>query len=123
VHSDTVEYGIKVCVEGLAAKTYCVLTGIEGRAGMAAIVDTANSIDLKQFNRSLQLRLPTYARPIFLRLLDKLDLTGQQWSCYIACPTHCVSCLSLNKHTGRHTMRYTACGQKCVLMAAARTLD
>jgi len=52
------------------------LTGIEGRAGMAAIVDTANTIDLKQFNRNLQLRLPTYARPIFLRLLDKLDLTG-----------------------------------------------
>ena len=56
------------------------MTGIEGRAGMAAIVDTANTIDLKQFSRNLQLRLPTYARPIFLRLLDKLDLTGQLWS-------------------------------------------
>jgi len=52
------------------------VTGIEGRAGMAAIVDTAKSIDLRQFNRNLQQRLPTYARPVFLRLLDKLDLTG-----------------------------------------------
>lgn len=60
---------------------------------MAAIVDTANSIDLRQFNRNLQLRLPTYARPIFLRLLDKLDLTGQHWSwlCNVACPMRCMS--------------------------------
>jgi len=49
---------------------------MEGRAGMAAIVDPDNTIDLKRLNCSLQQRLPTYARPIFLRLLDKLDLTG-----------------------------------------------
>lgn len=67
-------------------ETWCVCnmqtTGIEGRAGMAAIVDTANEVDLKKFNCSLQLRLPTYARPVFIRLLDKLDLTGEQLLIY-----------------------------------------
>jgi len=47
---------------------------------MAAIVDSANMIDLRQFNHNLQLRLPAYARPVFVRLLDKLDLTGQRQS-------------------------------------------
>jgi len=52
------------------------VTGIEGRAGMAAIVDAAHTVDLRRFNHDLQQRLPAYARPVFVRLLDKLDLTG-----------------------------------------------
>jgi len=62
---------------GISETVYDVyVTGIEGRAGMAAIVDAAHTVDLRQFNHDLQQRLPVYARPIFVRLVDRLDLTG-----------------------------------------------
>jgi solute carrier family 27 fatty acid transporter 1/4 len=54
-----------------------MFVGTEGRAGMAAIVDETRQIDLEKLNRDLQQRLPAYARPIFLRLLDKLDMTSE----------------------------------------------
>ncbi len=47
----------------------------EGRAGMAAIV-TDREIDLHAFRSHLTSRLPSYARPLFLRLRDQIDLTG-----------------------------------------------
>jgi solute carrier family 27 fatty acid transporter 1/4 len=61
--NDAVVYGVEI-------------PGTEGRAGMAAIVDTDGRVNLKQLNADLQHRLPAYARPIFLRMLDKLDVTG-----------------------------------------------
>jgi len=74
------KYGIKDWVEILETVYIYIcemhVTGIEGRAGMAAIVDAAHTVDLKKFNHDLQQRLPVYARPVFVRLLDKLDLTG-----------------------------------------------
>ena len=44
---------------------------------MAAIVDEKHHIDMKQLNQDLKKALPAYARPVFFRILDKLDLTGQ----------------------------------------------
>jgi fatty-acyl-CoA synthase len=49
--------------------------GLEGRAGMAAVV-TDHPIDLNAFRAHLASRLPTYARPVFLRLRESLDVTG-----------------------------------------------
>jgi hypothetical protein len=54
-----------------------MFVGTEGRAGMAAIVDEAHQIDLEKFNRDLQQRLPAYARPVFLRILEQLEMTGE----------------------------------------------
>jgi fatty-acyl-CoA synthase len=49
--------------------------GTEGRVGMAALVaDTA--LDLVGLHRHLANRLPTYARPLFLRMRFSADLTG-----------------------------------------------
>ena len=56
-----------------------LMPGIEGRAGMAAIVDEKGTLDLKQLYADLQKSLPAYARPIFIRVLDKVDVTGQFW--------------------------------------------
>lgn len=47
----------------------------EGRAGMAAIV-ADNKLDLEALREHLIHRLPSYARPMFVRLSDEIDLTG-----------------------------------------------
>jgi fatty-acyl-CoA synthase len=49
--------------------------GADGRAGTAALmVDTR--FDLAQFRADVALRLPAYARPVFLRLLRTIESTG-----------------------------------------------
>lgn len=47
----------------------------EGRAGMAAVV-TNDQLDFSAFRKHLKDRLPSYARPLFLRLQDGATLTG-----------------------------------------------
>jgi fatty-acyl-CoA synthase len=49
--------------------------GTDGRAGAAALVVDAE-FDFATFRRDIALRLPAYARPLFLRLLTTLDCTG-----------------------------------------------
>jgi fatty-acyl-CoA synthase len=47
----------------------------EGRAGMATLV-TDDELNLVEFRRHLIDRLPFYARPLFLRIRNSMDLTG-----------------------------------------------
>ncbi len=47
--------------------------GADGRAGMAAIV--APELDLAKFQTYLDGQLPAYARPVFLRLQEKIEIT------------------------------------------------
>jgi len=61
--SDTIVYGVEV-------------PGVEGRAGMAAIVEPSGGLDLKYFLSAVKNQLPSYATPIFLRLVQNLDITG-----------------------------------------------
>ena len=61
---DTIVYGVKV-------------PGVEGRAGMAAIVQPEGGIDLSWFLSAIKNQLPSYAMPIFLRLVKELDITGR----------------------------------------------
>ena len=49
--------------------------GAEGRAGMAALV-VDPSFDLDAFRSHLVERLPDYARPLFLRLVAAIEVTG-----------------------------------------------
>ena len=51
------------------------IPGRDGRAGMAALVVTAD-FDLAGFRAATAPRLPAYARPVFLRLLRNIALTG-----------------------------------------------
>jgi len=51
------------------------IPGRDGRAGMAALV-TDGDIDLAALREHLVQRLPDYARPLFLRTRDELDVTG-----------------------------------------------
>jgi fatty-acyl-CoA synthase len=49
--------------------------GADGRAGMAALVVNGD-FDLAAFRADVAQRLPAYARPVFLRLLSRLEATG-----------------------------------------------
>jgi len=60
---DSVVYGVDV-------------PGVEGKAGMAAIVEDAAKFDLDTFLLRLKAELPTYAIPLFVRLVNTIDITG-----------------------------------------------
>ncbi|XP_072936362.1 long-chain fatty acid transport protein 4-like [Epargyreus clarus] len=62
-HRDAVVYGV------LVANT-------EGRAGMCGIVDTDGSLELARLAAGLARHLPAYARPVFLRVMPSVDMTG-----------------------------------------------
>ena len=47
----------------------------EGRAGMAAVV-ADQELDLERFRQHLTNRLPSYARPLFLRIRSQVEITG-----------------------------------------------
>jgi fatty-acyl-CoA synthase len=59
---------VDACVYGVE------VPGASGKAGMAALVATPD-LDLAALRAHLARRLPDYARPLFLRLVDSLDLT------------------------------------------------
>ncbi|XP_013779255.2 long-chain fatty acid transport protein 4-like [Limulus polyphemus] len=61
--------------------TDCVVYGVEipgaeGRAGMAAIIDTEHKVSFDTLAQKLKKLLPTYAMPIFIRIVDELERTG-----------------------------------------------
>ena len=62
---DVVVYGVEV-------------PGMEGRAGMAAIVDSDDEkkVNLDNLAQQLYLSLPSYAVPVFIRLVKSVELTG-----------------------------------------------
>jgi fatty-acyl-CoA synthase len=74
----TTEVAATICAspDVLEAVVYGVtIPGTEGRAGMAAIVPGEN-FDLGRFRNYLAEHLPEYARPLFLRILAAIELTG-----------------------------------------------
>ncbi|HEX3937127.1 MAG TPA: long-chain-acyl-CoA synthetase [Xanthobacteraceae bacterium] len=59
-----------------AATVYGVaVPGADGKAGMAAIA-ADSALDLAGLRAHLARRLPDYARPLFLRLVDRIDTTA-----------------------------------------------
>jgi fatty-acyl-CoA synthase len=49
--------------------------GVEGRVGMATVV-ADGELDLSAYRKHLAASLPPYARPVFLRIRNRVDLTG-----------------------------------------------
>ena len=49
--------------------------GVEGRAGMVALA--GNNVDLDILAQSVTSQLPPFARPRFIRVTDKLDMTSK----------------------------------------------
>lgn len=68
-------------VSNIAGYRDCVVYGVEvpnseGRAGMAAIADKDNTLDISTVSDGLKKALPSYARPLFIRKLNQVELTG-----------------------------------------------
>ena len=59
-HADVVVYGVAV-------------PGYEGRAGMMAVV---GDMDLERLAEVVMERLPSYSRPVFVRIAQQIDSTG-----------------------------------------------
>nr|XP_019558125.2 long-chain fatty acid transport protein 4 [Aedes albopictus]XP_029721150.1 long-chain fatty acid transport protein 4 [Aedes albopictus] len=51
------------------------IPGTEGKAGMAAIVDTEGKLDMEQLAAGIRGSLPPYARPLFIRVLSEVPMT------------------------------------------------
>jgi fatty-acyl-CoA synthase len=74
----TFEISEAICAfpEVRQANVYGVaIPGTEGRAGMATLV-TDHEFDLPAFRAHLTRRLPHYARPLFLRIRNEIEVTG-----------------------------------------------
>lgn len=72
-------------VEGIIMKIAglndCVVYGVDipnmdGKAGMAAIVDPNIEANLAKLSNGLKSKLPAYSRPVFIRQLESLPMTG-----------------------------------------------
>ncbi|CAL8118521.1 unnamed protein product [Orchesella dallaii] len=60
-----------------AAVVYGVkIPGTEGKCGMAAIEDPEDCLNLDEFSKEITKALPVYARPIFLRVMKGITITG-----------------------------------------------
>ena len=55
------------------------IPGTEGRAGMAVIPDPERKIDLAALHSGLTEKLPSYARPLFIRFVNHLETTGNTY--------------------------------------------
>ena len=53
------------------------IPGTEGRAGMAVIQEAATALEPGQLFTKLSDKLPTYARPMFVRFVKELSKTGE----------------------------------------------
>ncbi|XP_017878771.2 long-chain fatty acid transport protein 4 [Ceratina calcarata] len=77
VATSEVEAVISNVISLKAAAVYGVgVPGTEGKAGMAAIYDPDNSVNIKELSEGLKKSLPMYARPLFVRILSELPMTG-----------------------------------------------
>ena len=53
------------------------MVGCDGKAGMAAIANL--QVDLKMLNSKMQDALPPYSRPIFIKLVESVNTTGEYY--------------------------------------------
>lgn len=44
---------------------------------MCGIVDVDGTLDLDKLAKDLARDLPVYARPVFIRVMDSMDMTGE----------------------------------------------
>lgn len=72
---------VEAAISGVADQRDAVVYGVlvpntEGRAGMCGMVDTQGTLNLDKLAEDLTKQLPPYARPVFLRIMTTMDMTG-----------------------------------------------
>ncbi|XP_058829450.1 long-chain fatty acid transport protein 4 [Topomyia yanbarensis] len=73
-------FEVENVIASIVGLTGCAVYGvdipeIEGKAGMAAIVDAEGKLDLEQLAAGIRATLPAYARPLFIRVLTEVPMT------------------------------------------------
>ncbi|XP_064292349.1 long-chain fatty acid transport protein 4-like isoform X2 [Plodia interpunctella] len=77
VSTTEVEAAISRVIDQRDAVVYGVeVPNTEGRAGMCGIVDVNETLDVDKLAKDLEKDLPKYARPIFIRIMTSVDMTG-----------------------------------------------
>ncbi|XP_028039800.1 long-chain fatty acid transport protein 4-like [Bombyx mandarina] len=77
VSTTEVEAAVSRCANQRDAVVYGVeIPNTEGRAGMCGIVDIEGTLDLDKLAKDIAKDLPKYARPIFIRIMTSVDMTG-----------------------------------------------
>lgn len=77
VSTGEVEIMISKLINYKDCAVYGVQVGnLEGRAGMVAVADPENEVNLDALAEGIDENLPYYARPVFLRILPALQKTG-----------------------------------------------
>jgi len=72
---------VEAMISQVIGQKDCVVYGVEipgteGRAGMAAIPDPERRVELSSLYAGMVDTLPSYARPIFVRFVEEIDVTG-----------------------------------------------
>ncbi|XP_050054637.1 long-chain fatty acid transport protein 4-like isoform X2 [Aphis gossypii] len=73
---------VEAAISNIVKLKDCIVYGVEiphteGKAGMVAIVDESNDLDLDKLSAGINKSLPAYARPLFLRIVKTpVSLTG-----------------------------------------------
>jgi len=72
---------VEAVISNVAGLKDCVVYGVEvhgneGRAGMAAILDPEGELDLVELANGMSKVLPAYARPLFIRIIKNMRMTG-----------------------------------------------
>jgi len=52
------------------------IPGCDGRAGMSTLVTDTNVFDFAHAYQRIEAELPSYARPVFLRIQPEIEITG-----------------------------------------------
>lgn len=72
---------VEAVIQKVVKLSDCVVFGVsiphcDGKAGMAVIADPNNTIDLANLYQECNRRLPAFAIPLFVRVTNKIELTG-----------------------------------------------
>lgn len=72
---------VESAISRVADQRDAVVYGVEipntdGRAGMCGIVDPQETLDLDKLAKDIAKDLPKYARPVFIRIMASVDMTG-----------------------------------------------
>lgn len=72
-------YSYKICTQFVQhSHKFLSFLDTDGRAGMAAIMDDNVENDVKSLSENLKDKLPSYARPLFLRFCHTFETTGKR---------------------------------------------
>lgn len=104
-HTDCVAYGVEV-------------PKCEGKCGMVAIYDPQRQIKLNQLSELLPKKLPVYALPYFIRIMDHVDMTST-----FKFPKNRIQSEGFNPRAVKDPIYFYSLDKKCYVPLDAKLYD